>query len=131
MNMDSSYVTIVDLSDEMLLNIMNKLNNIDVLYSLIDVNDKLDKIACDITFTRCIDLITMSPKEKNYSKLSRFCSQILPRISNKIECLMIDGYILEQIPYVNTYFNLRKVILIDIDVEMASNVFNDVVFYLY
>ena len=43
--MNDSTVNIFSLSDEILLVIYNKLNNIDVLYSLMHANRKLDTIG--------------------------------------------------------------------------------------
>lgn len=54
MSVSDSMINIVDLPDEMLLTIFNKLRNIDMLYSLVGVNRKLDTVACDINFTRTI-----------------------------------------------------------------------------
>ncbi len=80
--MHRSTVNILDLSDEMLLGILNKLSSADVLYSLIDVNQQLDKLAQDVTFTRSIDLVTITSNEHNNSRnksiLDRFRSDILP-----------------------------------------------------
>jgi hypothetical protein len=48
MNMEHVlHVKLTDISDERLLLILNKLTNIEVLYSLIGVNIRLDKIAND------------------------------------------------------------------------------------
>ncbi len=54
MRMNNSIVGIVDLPEEILLTIFNKLNPIDTLYSLLGVNQKLDKVACDIPFTQSL-----------------------------------------------------------------------------
>ncbi|CAF5218449.1 unnamed protein product, partial [Rotaria magnacalcarata] len=65
--MNNSMIRIVDIPEEMLLAIFEKLNNIDILYSLVGVNQKLDKVACDISFTRTIDLTMSSSDEAEYS----------------------------------------------------------------
>jgi hypothetical protein len=57
--MNNSTVGIVDLPDELLLTIFKKLDNFDVLYLLMGVNKKLDSVACDINFTRSVDLMTI------------------------------------------------------------------------
>jgi hypothetical protein len=69
-----SSVNILDLCDEILLIIFNKLKNIDVLYSLIEVNRKFDKLAEDITFTRSIDLMAIPTNEE---KLLIHCQSIV------------------------------------------------------
>ncbi len=58
--MNYSVISILDLPDEILLIILTKLETADVLYSLVCVNERLDKIACDVIFTRSIDLVTTS-----------------------------------------------------------------------
>jgi hypothetical protein len=135
MSMDNPFVSIVDLPNEILLTIFNKLNNFDILYSLVGINDKLDNVACDRTFTRSIDLTSISSSEKDDSKTNavcdRFCLHILPRIHNNIECLTVDAWFLERILCGNKYFNLHRVTLINLDVKMASHIFNGIVLDLF
>jgi hypothetical protein len=72
----------MDFPDEILLNISNKLNKIDVLFSFIGVNKRLDKLARDFVYTRSVELIKEDGTDKNYSLpdmiLNRFCLHILP-----------------------------------------------------
>ncbi|CAF4704169.1 unnamed protein product [Rotaria sp. Silwood2] len=135
MSVDNSFVSIVDLPNEMLLNIFNKLNNFDVLYSLVGVNKKLDNVACDRTFTQFIGLTTISSSEKDDSKtnatLDRFCLHILPRIHNNVECLTVDACFLERILHSNKYFNLHRITLINLDVNRTSHIFNSIVLDLF
>ena len=42
---NNNEINILDLPDEILLSILNKLNNIDILYSLVDVNQRFDRLA--------------------------------------------------------------------------------------
>ncbi len=73
---------ILDLPDEILLTIFQKLNGFDVLYSLVDVSQKLNNVACNINFTRAVDLTTISSNKaddaRNNTILDRFCMNILP-----------------------------------------------------
>lgn len=132
MSMDNSFVCIVDLPNEMLFNIFNKLNNFDVLYSLAGINKKLDNVACDRTFTQSIDLTSISSSEKDGSKtnatLDRFCLHILPRIHNNVECLTVDACFLERILHGNKYFNLHRITLINLDVNMASHILDGIIY---
>ena len=66
--MSYSTDTILDLCDEMLSLILNKLNNINVLYSFKGVNRKLDRLARDIIFTQSIDLVAKSSNRHNDSR---------------------------------------------------------------
>ncbi|CAF1360538.1 unnamed protein product [Rotaria sordida] len=129
MNMDNSFVNIVDLSNEMLFYIFKKLNNFDVLYSMVGVNEKLDNVACDRTFTQSIDLTSISSNEKDDSKtnaiLDRFCLHILPRIHDNIECLTVDACFLKRILYEDCPFILNfryqiSELIITIDYEVLN-----------
>ena len=71
-------VNIVSLCDGLLLTIHNELNNVDVLYSLIDVSRKTDRLDGGITFTQYVDRSRIHSRKK--SMLDRFCLDLLPRI---------------------------------------------------
>ncbi len=121
-------VNILTLCDELLLAIFRKLNNMDVLYSLIGVNEKLDRLARDITFTQSIDLVRISSNEHNHSKtksiLNRFCIDILPRIQHNIECLTLDSLSIDRVLRIENYPKLHKITLVNLSLEMASRIFN-------
>ena len=126
--MNHSTVNILSLCDEILLIIMNKLSNIDILYSLIGVNRKLDRLARDITFTRSLDLVTISSNEDNDSInkliLNRFCFYIIPRIQQNIECLILYPLLIDRVLSIGNYPKLRKLTLVNLQFEMASRIFN-------
>jgi hypothetical protein len=126
--MNNSTVGIVDLPDELLLTIFKKLDNFDVLYSLMGVNKKLDSVACDINFTRSVDLMTISLNAVDESGinaiLDRFCTHILPRIHNNLECLTVEACFLHRVMHASNYLNLRKLTLVNIERNMASDIFN-------
>ncbi|CAF1360852.1 unnamed protein product [Rotaria sordida] len=127
--MNDSTVGILDLSDEILLTILKNLNNFDVLYSLVGVSKKLDNVACDINFTRNVDLIMLPSNKANDWKtsviLDRVFMCILPRIHENVECLTIQGCFLQRLLLAGNYRNLRKLILINLELKMASHVFNE------
>jgi hypothetical protein len=133
--MSDSFTGILDLPEEILVNIFKKLHNLDVLYSIIGSNRKLDKIACDRTFTQSIDLTTIFSKEKDNSKASsifdRFRLEILPRIHNKIQYLTIETCLLERILYTNEFVNLHRITLVNFNINMDSDVFNGKSFDLF
>ena len=92
-------MNILDLPDEMLLSIINKLHMIDVLYSLVDVNQRFDRLVLNPVYINHLDL-TMellvnknSPVDKQV--LERICKKILPRINNKINKLTVDYHSME------------------------------------
>ncbi len=129
MNMkNQSIVNIVDLPDEILLHILKKLDNFDVLYSLVGVNEKLDRLACDINFTRLVDLMTIESNRTTDSRsnaiIKRFCMEILPRIHDKVESLTVQACCLSRVLYATNYLHLRKVVIINLDLNMACHIFN-------
>ncbi|CAF4659972.1 unnamed protein product [Rotaria socialis] len=125
-NMNST-VNILDLCDEMLLTILNKLDNVDVLYSLIGVNQKFDRLARSIDFTQSLDLTTISSYGDDYSKIksmfNRFCFYILPQIQHNIQCLTLDPWSMTNILSIENYPKLHKLTLINLKVEMANSIF--------
>jgi len=126
--MHYSAVNILDLCDEILLVILNKLSNINVLYSLIGVNRTLDRLAQDITFTQSIDLVGISSNEHidsiNKSILDRFCVDIIPRIQHNIECLILDPLSIDRVLCIGNYSKLHKLTLVNLQLEVASRIFN-------
>jgi hypothetical protein len=126
--MNDSTVNILVLCNEIWFAILNKLDNIDVLYSLIGVNKKLDKLAQDIIFTRSIDLVRISSNEDSHSRtnsiLDRFCFDIIPRIQHNIQCLTLDSLSIDRVLRIGNYPKLHKVIVVNLQLEMASRIFN-------
>ncbi|CAF2648949.1 unnamed protein product [Rotaria sp. Silwood2] len=126
--MDNLNVGILDLPDEILLTIFKKLNNIDLLYSLIGINQKLNKIACDINFTKDVDLTTVLTNDTSDSRLNamvdRFCTYILPQIHNNVESLSVQASLFQRIIRANNYPNLHKFILFNLEMDMISHIFN-------
>jgi hypothetical protein len=56
--MNPSYIGLNDLPSEILMIILKKLSNIEVLYSLIGVDKQLNKIAHESIFTNRLDLLS-------------------------------------------------------------------------
>jgi hypothetical protein len=126
--MDSLNVSILHLPGEILLIIFKKLNNIDLLYTLVGINQKLNKVACDINFTKAINLMTVSSHDTSDSRLNatadRFCTYILHRIHNNVEPLSVQALLLPRILYASNYPNLHKLTLFNLEMDMASHIFN-------
>jgi hypothetical protein len=116
----------------MLSTILNKLNNMDVLYSLIGVNRKLDKLARDITFTRSIDLVRILSNKNDHSRtksiLNRFCSSIIPRIQHNIESLTLDPLSMHRVFRIGNYPKLCRLTLVNIGLATTSHIFNGMLF---
>ena len=105
----------------MLLLILNRLTNIEVLYSLIGVNIRLNKIVNDPLFTEHLTFMTHSSNgvihSLDNSMLNRFCSEILPRIHRKIKWLTLEPLHMERILLTADYPNLRVLSLFNIERE--------------
>ncbi|CAF4472397.1 unnamed protein product, partial [Rotaria sp. Silwood2] len=105
-----------------------KLNNIDVLYSLLDVdNQRLDMIVEDKTFTNNLNFVlTMSTDDIfpiGDSILNRFCISILPRIGLNIKSLILESGSMERILLATDYPNLYELKLFNFNNKIASHYF--------
>jgi hypothetical protein len=125
--MNRSNVSMMDLPDEMILTIWNKLNKLDVLYSFLGVNKRFNKLVHDIVYTRSIELIKSNSKNNNCSLtgpiLDRFCLHILPRIHELVECLTLESISMERILSAGVYPRLRKLTLVRVEHEFVSQHF--------
>ncbi|CAF3585477.1 unnamed protein product, partial [Rotaria sp. Silwood2] len=109
-----------ELTDEILLLIFEKLDNLDILYSLHGVNKRLNKIIRDPLFTSSLNFVKWSSNKFNkFSSnviFNRYCLQILPDISMKIKWLYIESssakHILRAADYPNLYglglYNMKE-----------------------
>ena len=108
-----------DLPDEILLIILKKLKNIEVLYSLMGVNKRLDQIAHDYNFTNSLTLLEYCSYDHIYSLpdpiLDRFCLQILSEIQHQIKWLNLDASSMERILLSGNYSNLSGLGIFNIE----------------
>ncbi|CAF5180953.1 unnamed protein product, partial [Rotaria sp. Silwood1] len=108
--MKHASVDLNDLPDEILMIILKKLSNVQVLYSLIGVNKRLHAIVHDSIFTNCLTLM------KNVSVdsidplsdpiLDQFFLQILPSIHHKIKWFNLESSSMKRILLATNYPNL-------------------------
>jgi hypothetical protein len=126
--MNDSLINILDLPNEILLLIFTKLKNVDVLYSLIGIDDKLDRIVCDDIFTQSIDFVTTSSDDEHGSItdqiMNRFCRKILPRIHQNVTCFTCESLSLKYILQASDYPNLYRLNLFELNLEQALYYFN-------
>ena len=125
MNMYRSNLTFIDLPNEIILFILKKLNNMDVLYSLLDVdNERLDMIIQTKTFTESLDFTLTTPSDDilliSDSILNRFCIDILPKIDHSIRSLTLESTSMERILLVASYPNLTELKLFNFTDSIAS-----------
>jgi hypothetical protein len=126
--MEYSCIRLNDLPDEILMIIFKKLNNLDALYSLQGVNQRLNQIIQDpifisrLTFVKWfshnfIDLISCD------TILNRFCLQILPEIRHKIKWLDLESSSMKYVLRAAHYPNLYGLGLYNINEESARCLF--------
>ncbi|CAF1560509.1 unnamed protein product [Rotaria sp. Silwood1] len=125
--MECTYIQLDELPDKILMNIFNKLRNVEILYSLLDVNKRLHKIVNDSIFTSCLTLFERSTDDLYYSLnnsiLDRFCLKILPQIHDKIKCINIESSSMERILLSSSYPNLKELGLYDLEIKNAKHLF--------
>ncbi|CAF3943378.1 unnamed protein product [Rotaria magnacalcarata] len=128
--MEYSCVEFDDLPDEILMMIFKKMNNAEVLYSLQGVNQRLNKIVQDSTFTsrltfveKCSDnFIDVFPCNM---MLNRFCLQILPEVHDKIKWLDLESSSMKNVLCAADYPNLYGLGIHNINEESARCLFAD------
>jgi hypothetical protein len=125
-------IQLIDLPDELLLIIFKKLNNVELLYSLMGINRQLDRILYDSIFTDCLTLTRRSSNGHICSLdnqiLDRLCRDILPKIHQKIQCLTIESLSMERILLVGDYPNLHKLCLASMEEKRIRHLFNGKIF---
>jgi hypothetical protein len=126
--MNRSNLTFVDLPYELLFIILKKLDNMNVLYSLLDVdNQRLDRLVKEETFTRTLNfVITTSTKDILSiadSMLDRFCVNILPKIDYNVKCLILETGSLERILRAATFPNLTELKFFNCNEKIVSRYF--------
>ncbi len=118
-------------SDEILLIILKNLDNDQVLYSLMGVNQRLNTFVHDSLFTNHLTLINrsvtnfVSPLSERV--LHRFSSQILPEIHHQIQWLNIESSSMERILSF-VYPNLNGLGLYNLQIETMTHLFTRMLF---
>jgi hypothetical protein len=106
----------MDLPDEMLLMIVNRLNNIDILYSLVDVNQRFNRLTFNSLYFHDLDFTTVSmfdPKSHEYSVLiNRICKNLLSRIHHQVNTLTLDHISMEHVLHTFNFPQLHSLSLV-------------------
>ena len=121
-NLYRNSTNILDLPDEMLCAILNKLNMIDIFYSLVDANQRFDRLALDSIDIHHLNFVD-KPLVKRYSSsiddqvLDQICRKLFPRICNDVYKLTIEPLSLERVLGIGDYPHLHSVSLINFPTE--------------
>ncbi|CAF4077709.1 unnamed protein product [Adineta steineri] len=124
-------VQLDDLPGEILMYIFKKLCSYEVLYYLMDVNQRINRIARDRIFTHHLCLLEYCRIDDSSIPLSgpildRFCSKILPEIGHQIETLYLERTSIERVLRATNYPNLNNLGLCDIDDDkLVMSLFSD------
>jgi len=118
-------VHFLDLPDEILLIILKKLNNIDVLYSLLNINnERLSILAQEKIFSNILNFVSIDNISSiDCFKIERFCIDILPKIHDNVKFLILKPVLMEPILLATDYPNLRKLKLFNFDQETVLQYF--------
>ena len=118
----SNSMNILDLPDEMLCAILKKLSMVDVFYSVVDVNERFDRLALHSLDVHHLDFV-VKPLVKHYSSsiddqlLDEICKRILPRIWNDVYKLIVEPLALERVLGIAHYPHLYSLSLINFPAE--------------
>ncbi|CAF2986919.1 unnamed protein product [Rotaria socialis] len=125
--MNQSSVQLLDLPDEVLLNILKKLDNVDVLYALLGIdNERLNSLAREETFSKTLSLVSIIHNTTMVdSILDRFFNYILPQIHDNVKCLTIEPAFMERILLAANYSNLTELKIINFQRDNSSRYFAD------
>ena len=125
---NNNNLNILDLPNEILLIIFNKLNKVDVLYSLVDITQRFDQLVLDPFYIRNLNMTSMTMKsfyDRTYSidnqVLDRICKNILPRIYRQINELIVEQHSMERVLHTINYPQLYSLTLMDFSEEVLFN----------
>jgi hypothetical protein len=125
-NLNNNHLNILDLPDEILFIIFQKLNMVDVLYSLVDVNQRFERLTLDSLYIRDLDMTNIMAFNSLYDEtssidtqvLSRICEKILSRIHHQVHKLTVEEYSMQQILLAANYPQLYSLSLINFQEEI-------------
>jgi hypothetical protein len=127
--MNQHNVHLLDLPNEILFLILKKLDNINVLYSLLGINNqRLDIIAQEPIFSNILNFVSNSQLTDEISSitdsaLDRFCHDILPRIHNNIKSMVLESVSMKYILSAGIYPNLTELKIFNFNEAIVSRYF--------
>ncbi|CAF1416689.1 unnamed protein product, partial [Rotaria sordida] len=124
--MNQCNINLLDLPTEILITIFKKLDNIDILYSLFDVNNqRLDKIIKENICIHTLNFVSTTLTDDTLSIsdriLDRFCMNILPRIHYNIKSIVLNSLSIERILRVAGYPNLSELKIFNFNGKIVSH----------
>jgi len=108
---------------------------VDVLYSLVNVNQRLNQLVFDPFYIRHLDITSMTMKsffDRTFSIenhiLDRICQNILPRIHHQVNELTIEQHSMTRILHTINYPQLYSLSLIDFQDEKLLKYLTGIIF---
>jgi hypothetical protein len=133
--LNNDHLNILILPNEMLLTIFNKLSMIDVFYSVVDVNERLNHLILDSVYTRNLNMVNITMKsfyDRTFSidthVLDRICKKVLPRIHHQVNELTVEQYSMKRILHTVNYPQLYSLSLINFQAKRLLKCLTGIVF---
>ncbi|CAF0889923.1 unnamed protein product [Rotaria sordida] len=129
--MNQHNVHLLDLPNEILFIILKKLENVDVLYSLMGTNNqRFEIIAQEQIFTNILNFISISRSTDEICSISstivnQFCINILPRIHKNVKSLIVESFSMKRIFGASLYPNLTQLKIFNFNKGIVSRYFTD------
>ncbi|CAF3252906.1 unnamed protein product [Rotaria socialis] len=128
--MSWSNVNFLDLPNEILFIILKELGNMDVLYSLLNVdNQRLDMVVQEKMFTENLNFVLTTSTDDIFpiadNIIDRFCKNILPKINLNIKSLILESGTMERILLAVDYPNLTEIKLFNFTDKIFSHYFKN------
>ncbi|CAF3760973.1 unnamed protein product [Rotaria socialis] len=126
--MSWSNVNFLDLPNEILFIILKELGNMDVLYSLLNVdNQRLDMVVQEKMLTENLNFVLTTSTDDIFpiadNIIDRFCKNILPKINLNIKSLILESGTMERILLAVDYPNLTEIKLFNFTDKIFSHYF--------
>lgn len=134
-NFNKNHLHLLDLPDEILLIIFQKLNKIDVLSSFVNVNQRFRRLVLDSLYIRDLDMTsnTMLNSHKTSSIvtqiLSRICSNTIPKIHDQVHKLIVEEYSMKQILRAANYPQLYSLSLLNFQEKTLHQYLTGIEYY--
>lgn len=121
-HLSKNEINILDLPDEILLKILEKLLMIDVFQSFLNVNQRFNRLLLDSVYVRHFDMSTITAIHLSYEDnsplngeiLSRICKEVLPKIHHHIHKLTVDQNTMKPVLHATRYPKLYSLSIIHI-----------------
>lgn len=129
------HLNILDLPNEILVIIFNKLYMIDVLYSLVGINERFNRLVLDPLYIHHLDMIINSSLDHVSSidnqVLSRICEKVLPQIHHRVNKLSVEPCSMKHILHTINYPQLYSLSLICFPERILFQHLKGILFYFH